>query len=200
MSARSQPYPPPGCAVRIPALLWQEALTTMRAYATRGGARRRRGSEALIYFGGIVAGDEMIATTLYRLDHAPQGDRVVVTREEARWLLRELQARDDKLLAQLHSHRGLAGHSPGDDAHATSFHDGFLSIVVPFFGRGVVAPAECAVLEYRTGDFVELDAEEIERRIHVYEAIVERSGTTVEKEQRWRAFARRLKSIARKPR
>src|SRR5204862_8073148 len=117
-----------------------------------------------------------IVTGLYRRNHAPQGDRVVVAPEEARWLLRTLRARDEKLVGQLHSHRGLAGHSPGDDVWATSFHEGFLSIVVPRFGAGVTAPVDCAVLEYRDGRFVPLGRDEVEQRIRLYPATTEHGG------------------------
>ena len=198
MTARSRPYPSPGYAVRVPRPLWQVALATVRDYGTRGNERGSYGSEAIVFLGGVVAGDEMVVTSLYRLGHAPQGDRVVVTREESRWLIRELRTRDEKLVCQLHSHRNLAGHSPGDDAWATSFHEGFLSIVVPFFGRDVAAPAECAIFEYRAGEFVALGVGEVERRIQIYEMIAERKGATAtEKEETgWRAFVRKLRSIA----
>ena len=204
MRARSTPYPPPGYPVRIGDLIWTGCLETVRAYATRGAERGRRGSEALVYLGGVVAGAEMIVTGLYRLHHEPQGDRVVVTPEEARWLLETLHARDEKLVAQLHSHRGFAGHSHGDDAWATSFHDGFLSIVIPRFGAGVAAPVDCAVLEYRGGEFVELTRNEVARRIRIDPEIPERVPLPVTtapvKEAPWRAFALRLKSIALKRR
>jgi hypothetical protein len=207
MSARGVPYPPSGYRLRLPGPLWEGALATMRSYATLGRADfGARGSEALVYLGGVVAGTEMIVTGLYRLNHEPQGDRVVVAPEEARWLLRMLRARDEKLVGQLHSHRGLAGHSPGDDAWATSFHEGFLSIVVPRFGAAVTALADCAVLEYRGGHFVPLAMGEIERRVRVYPPIVEHGARVVpverarRKEKGWTAFAVRLKSIARRPR
>jgi hypothetical protein len=140
----------------------------------------------------------MIVTSLYRLNHVPQGDRVVVVREESRWLVRELRARDEKLVGQLHSHRGSAGHSSGDDACATSFHEGFLSIVIPFFARGVTVPADCAFLEYRAGEFIELDLREIEQRIRVYEPVIERDGALATRKEQvgWRAFVERLRSIA----
>ena len=196
MSARDVPYPTPGYTVRVPDATWDSALVTVRAYGARG-----RGSEALVYLAGVVAGDEMIVTGLYRLEHAPQGDRVAVTPEESRWLLRTLSARDEKLIGQLHSHRGLAGHSHGDDIWATSFHEGFLSIVVPFFGRGVTAPSECAVLEYRGGRFIDLDDAEVEHRIHVYAPVVARAGVVVGTgENGWTRFVQRLKSIARRRR
>ena len=205
--ARSTPYPSPGYSLRVPIVIWHDALATTRAYAGLGRSEvGERGSEALVYFGGVVAGAEMIVTGLYRLNHEPQGDRVVATREEARWLIRTLRARDEKLVGQLHAHRGLAGHSAGDDRWATSFHAGFISVVVPRFGIGVSAPAECAVLEYRGGRFVPLERAEIERRIRVYPAIDER-GTPVRelpiagaRTNGWPVFAARLKSIARQPR
>jgi hypothetical protein len=203
MRARSTPYPPPGYPVRIGGLIWTGCLETVRAYATRGAERGRRGSEALVYLGGVVTGAEMIVTGLYRLHHEPQGDRVVVTPEEARWLLETLRSRDEKLVAQLHSHRGFAGHSHGDDAWATSFHEGFLSIVIPRFGA-VAAPVDCAVLEYRGGEFVELTRDEVAHRLRIHPEISERVPLPVKtasvKEGQWRAFALRLKSIALKRR
>jgi hypothetical protein len=201
--ARADAYPPSGYRLRIADAFWQGALETMRAYGLLGHSDLGQlGSEALVYLGGVVCGEEMIVTGLYRLHHEPQGDRVVVTSQEARWLLQTLRARDEKLIGQLHSHRGRAGHSRGDDAWATSFHEGFLSIVVPRFGVGATAPADCAVLEYRGGAFVELDRREIERRIDVYPEIVERVALPLApdvaraEEDGWRAFAARLKSIA----
>jgi hypothetical protein len=198
-------YPPPGYTVRIPDSVWDGALATVCAYSTLGVSKLgERGSEALVYLGGMVADQEMIVTGLYRLNHAPQGNRVAVTREEARWLVHTLRRRDEKLIGQLHSHRGAAGHSAGDDAWATSFHEGFLSIVVPRFGAAVSAPADCAVLEYRGGEFVPLGAREVERRINVVAGIVEPGhavlGDRARAEGRWRAFVVKLKSIARKPR
>lgn len=202
MTARSAPYPPAGHPIRIGQATWASALDTVGAYATLGGEDGRRGSEALVYLGGVGTGTEMIVTGLYRLHHEPQGDRVVVRPDEARWLLQALRARDEKLIAQLHSHRWLAEHSHGDDIWATSFHEGFVSIVVPNFGTGVGSPVDCAVLEFRKGAFVELPRGEVLRRILVYPETIERVGlptlSAPTKERPWRAFARKLKSIAQK--
>ena len=172
MSRRTDPYPVPGCIVRLPDPVWSAALQEVRRYATLGSEGRRRGSEALVYLGGVVAGDELLVTTLYCLDHEPQGDRVVVAASEARWLLGALRARDEKLIGQVHSHRGAAGHSLGDDLHATSFHDGFLSLVAPDFGHGVTTIGQCAVLEFRNGRFAELHAAEVQRRVRVDKQVV----------------------------
>lgn len=202
-SARSIPYPPPGYRVRLPEALWRQALETMRAYASAGASDRGEpGSEALVYFAGVVAGPEIVITGMYRIDHAAQGDRVVVTDEEARWLVRALRHRDEKLIGQLHSHRGRAHHSSGDDAFATSFHEGYMSIVVPKFGADVSRPDECAVFEYRSGVFVGLDSKEVRNRIALYQAIETRSLTTptpTTRSARWQQFAQKLKSIVSKP-
>lgn len=204
MSARSTPYPPPGYRLRLSEGIWRDALATVHAYATLGEERGWRGSEALVYLGGVIAGAEMIVTGLYRLHHEPQGDRVIVTPEEARWLLEALRARDEKLIGQLHSHRRFAGHSLGDDAHAASFHDGFLSLVVPDYGAGVTLPRDCALLEFRDGQFVELPRAEVERRIQLHPQAIERTALPIAsaswKDWSWRAFVRKLKSIALKRR
>jgi hypothetical protein len=212
MTRRSEPYPAPGYGVRLPTPIWAAALGELRRYATLGGNRRHPGSEALVYLGGVVAGDEMVVTSLYVLDHAPQGGSVVVTDDEAKWLLRALRTRDEKLVGQVHSHRGAAGHSFGDDLHATSFHEGFLSIVVPGFGHDVAAVLECAVLEFRDGAFVDLDDDEVDRRLRVEPQIAfraARAGTTAltdihatpdATESRWSRFALRLRSTGRRRR
>jgi hypothetical protein len=199
--ARSTPYPPPGYAVRIGHLEWTRCLETMRAYARLGSEHGERGAEALVYLGGVVAGGQVIVTGLYRLHHEPQGDRVVVTPEEARWVLATLRGRDEKLVAQVHSHRGFAGHSHGDDVWATSFHEGFLSIVIPRFGAGVYAPVQCAVLEYRGGDFLELTRDEVAHRIRIDPEIIERvplPRVAPATGRLWDRFVQKLKSIAQK--
>jgi hypothetical protein len=199
MTARTTPYPSPGFAVRIPDVIWEKALETVRAYASRSHERSRQGSEALIYLAGVVAGQEVIVTALYGLNHTAQGDRVVVTPEESRWLLRTLKGRDEKLIGQIHSHRGHSSHSHGDDLFATSFHEGFLSVVVPGFGQDVAAPEDCWVLEFRSGTFVELDRDEVLRRLRVVPQVVERPVVHEgERESKWIRFVRRLKLIGRR--
>jgi hypothetical protein len=200
MSVRQDSYPPPGAIVRIPDRVWDRALEVIREYATLGAEQDSIGSEALVYLAGAVSGGELLVTSLYELCHAAQGDRVVVTPGEARWLLRTLRARDEKLIGQVHSHRGRAGHSPGDDLHATSFHEGFLSVVVPRFGAGITTPAQCAVLEFRAGKFGQLTPEDSDRRIKVYGQIARPAADdhrAAREEGGWRAFVKKLKSIAR---
>lgn len=176
MTRRAVPYPLPGARVHIPQPLWDGALDELRRYGTLGRQGRRRGSEGLAYFGGVVAGGELTVASLLCLDHAPQGDRVVVTAAEAKWLLRTLRDRDEKLVGQIHTHRGAAGHSLGDDLCAASFHESFLSIVVPGFARNTTDLCQCAVHEYREGVFTELAPADVAARILIEPHIVRRDA------------------------
>jgi hypothetical protein len=155
--------------------VWDAALDEVRRYATLDSPGSRPGSEGLVYLGGIPAADALIVTSLFRLHHEPQGDRVMPAPDQVRWLLAELRQRDEKLAAQLHSHRRSARHSPGDDEMATSFHDGFLSVVVPDFARRVRRIDQCIVHEYRNGVFRPLSAAEANARFMIYAQIVDRN-------------------------
>ena len=174
MTARSTPYPPAGFHVRIPAAVWASALDEVRRYATLGNRGRLRGSEGLVYFAGVPTADALIVTAVFRLNHEPQGDRVEPTQAEVRWLLSTLRERDEKLVAQLHTHRYGAAHSPGDDQMATSFHEGFLSIVAPRLAVDVERIDECIVHEYRRGTFRRLSTDETAARIKVHAQTVDR--------------------------
>ena len=200
MTARSTPYPPAGFRVRIPEAVWAAALDEVRRYATVSTHRGRHGSEGLVYLGGVPTADEIIVTSLLRLHHEAQGDCVKPTPAEVRWLLSILRERDEKLIAQLHTHRHGARHSAGDDQLATSFHDGFLSIVVPDFAVDVKRIDQCIVHEYGGGRFRALSADATAARFKVLTQIVDRPHHRPAEENRWRRFVQRLKTIARRPR
>ncbi|WP_445220491.1 hypothetical protein ACKWRH_10750 [Bradyrhizobium sp. Pa8] len=54
-------------------------------------------------------------------------------------LMAHLRTQKLALAAQVHSHPQLAFHSKADDAWAIVRHEGALSVVVPYFARGVTA-------------------------------------------------------------
>jgi hypothetical protein len=133
----------------------------------------RYGSEGLVYWAGSIgAGGDNLVQVVLLVNHRPQGPRVEVSRQEARLLLRTLKELDVKLLAQIHSHPGAAFHSRGDDEHATSFHPGFLSIVVPELGRTQPTLETCAVHEYQEG-FRQLSHQEVRERLQILPDAVE---------------------------
>lgn len=193
-SRRSIPYPGIGSRFHLPQDIWDGTVTALRYYG-------QFQSEGLAYWGGIVgAGGETVVTSLLKLNHLPQGGCVRPTPEEMRVLLRTLRERDEKLVAQIHSHPWQAFHSPGDSQHATSFHLGFISIVLPNFGNGVQSLLDCAVYEFR-GNFEALTNTEIADRFVIQSAIVDllppRPEAVQESEEGtlWNVLSKKLKSI-----
>lgn len=165
---RAVPYGGVGASLVIPQEIWERTLTLVRAFG-------RRNSEALVFWGGIVSADGSAQVTgVYIPRHAAQGDRVRLEALESRWLLRRLRERDEKLLAQVHSHPVDAFHSSGDDAAAASFHAGYISIVVPCYGRGVRDLSPCAVFEYDGAQFRAVDAASVGARFRVLPLVEER--------------------------
>lgn len=66
---------------------------------------------------------------------------------------------DELYVARIHSHPGLAFHSPTDDANPAITQEGALSIVVPFFGLGLRHGLDaCAVFVRRGTGWVEAPA------------------------------------------
>ena len=187
-------YPGAGCHFYLPQDIWDKTVVALRDYG-------QFQSEGLVYWGGIVgAADEIIVTSLLKLNHPPQGGCVRPSSKEMRVLLRTLRGRDEKLVAQIHSHPAQAFHSPGDSQHATSFHHGFMSIVLPNFGEGVRSLFDCAVFEFR-GSFEALTYEEISVRFAVQPSVVDLTPSiskTVEGKERrtpWSALSQKLRSI-----
>ncbi|MFB6077128.1 MAG: hypothetical protein ABEK12_03290, partial [Candidatus Nanohaloarchaea archaeon] len=79
------------------------------------------------------------------------------------------------VLAQVHSHPGVARHSPVDEEKAVSFHEGFVSIVVPDFGETPVYDLrDCGVYVYSATDgWRLLDDDEIKDRFVIEETVLE---------------------------
>jgi hypothetical protein len=177
---RNLPYGGPGALLVVPAEIWQRTLAMLRDYG-------RERSEGLVFWGGVVNAPGAYVTGLYLPRHAADGAHAMLTAEQSRWLLRSLRSRDEKLLAQVHSHPGTAYHSPGDNDGATSFHDGFISIVVPQFARGEPDLGRCAVFEFAGGAFAELAQREIPSRIRLSSFIEDRASPAAASEvkQTW---------------
>jgi proteasome lid subunit RPN8/RPN11 len=66
-----------------------------------------------------------------------------------------------QVVGQVHSHPGQACHSAGDDEGARISYDGYVSIVVPDYGRRLPSLAGAAVYFYRQGAFSKLAVEAV---------------------------------------
>lgn len=196
-SRREIPYPGPGRKLYIPEHIWNQSLSSLSRY-------RQYNSEGLVYWGGIIGADEStLVTSLFHVNHAPQGWRVKPESITVKRLLRCLRARDEKLVAQVHSHPGAAFHSPGDDTLAISFHPGLISIVVPNFAAGVTSVQECAVYEYDE-EFSQLSKSDAKNRIVIYQQEIDlavrpdSSTGDQEGDDFWSALKLRLRFIGRR--
>jgi proteasome lid subunit RPN8/RPN11 len=134
-------------------------------------------SERMVLWSGVVGGaGELLVRSVLVPDHEPDGWRVDIDPEIWRSMLAALRRQDQMLIAQVHSHPGEAYHSWGDDAFPAEHCDGFLSVVVPDFGRGVEEITDCAVFEYRLdnedGSFIELDQRGLGDRIVTEQEVV----------------------------
>ena len=80
-----------------------------------------------------------------------------------------LLQRDEFVLAQVHSHPGIAFHSDLDDYGAATLRSGFVSIVVPDYGCVPLNDlSHCAVFECQGGSrWAELACTEVIRRFRV---------------------------------
>jgi hypothetical protein len=195
---RSIPYVGSGSRFYLASELWIATIEALQYYA-------RFDSEGMVLWGGSMgAAGETTVTSLLRINHDPQGWRVRPSSESMRSLLRTLRARDEKLVAQVHSHPGEAFHSKGDDAKPTAFDRGFISIVVPNFGVRVTRIHDCAVYELRA-TFEALSPTEIDERFIIQPLIVDLQPPldeetlpipTTPRRRIWTVLSQKLNSIA----
>lgn len=147
-------------------------LRETQKYVEVHGANRK---EAYMFWAGAVADNEAYITTcVYPTANARHGG-VKVPLEKMTEINLELRDRDQLVLAQVHSHPGVARHSPVDEEKAVSFHEGFVSIIVPDFGETPVYDLrDCGVYIYSAdGGWRLLDDAEIEERFVIQETVLE---------------------------
>jgi hypothetical protein len=112
------------------------------------GSKRQEG--LVLWAGGASVNAEeayVVSCIVPRRGHWGGGVRL-----DSKFLLKlseELEKRDLLLLAQVHSHPGNFGHSPGDEIRAASYRMGFISIVVPCFAlKETHDLSGCYIYEY----------------------------------------------------
>lgn len=124
------------------------------------------GNEGVAFWAGNLNGAVAIVTAAFMPPQSAgqlgDGSAVVVFGEALFEMNVWLHQRGLTLLAQIHSHPGIAYHSETDDLHAIMTQIGGLSIVVPDFAQGAFSLDEVAV--YRLmgpATWAELEANEI---------------------------------------
>lgn len=114
--------------VYIPYYILSETLSYLKSHG-------RRGVECIVYWCGESIGicEAVVTSCIYPAQHATAVGVRVEPSEVARVYL-QLHKAKKLLLAQVHSHPGIAFHSSVDDYYPVTHKLGLLSIVVPEYG------------------------------------------------------------------
>lgn len=130
------------------------------------------GREGLVLWIGRSNGETFNVTELVipeqRGIRTSDGVCVIIDGDALARLNVDLYKRQLQLIAQVHSHPGIAYHSPMDDEYAIASKIGCLSLVVPDFATRAFSLAECA--SYRLGAdsvWAELTADDTKQLIHI---------------------------------
>lgn len=151
----------------IPRYLFDETIKFLRS-------KGRIGHEGYIFWAGSTEADRAYVTTCLIPQVPTYRGRVHVDSAKMLAIQDELINRDLVLLCQIHTHPGDFGHSQGDEENAASFHEGFVSIVVPNFAKLRIRLADCYVYQYDLeSGWSSLSKEEIEGRFVIEGEIVE---------------------------
>lgn len=162
-----------GAAPERPApvmLVTEEFLRQTTAYLQR--VHGADAHEEVVYWAGRTTPVLWVGTTVIAPDtHTTPGSFKTSSSANAD-VVAFLAAHRLELLAQVHTHPGVSvGHSRGDDAGALMPYQGFLSIVVPYHGRGGMGDlTACGVHRFEGRRFRHLSVPEVRAAFHVIPA------------------------------
>ena len=120
--------------------------------------------EGVAYWAGRRFGADLIVTTCIALAATTTFGSFETSSYTNARVVAYLADADLELLGQVHSHPGFSvGHSHGDDERALMPYEGFLSIVVPHYGRRGMTPLTgCGVHVFEHGRFRRMGGIEVE--------------------------------------
>lgn len=125
--------------LRIPKTIIAETESHLRKHALLN-------EEGIVVWSGVIEKDTKIVRMCLHPRQRCTAVGVDVPIEEAQRINEILNEKGETLLAQVHSHPGGAFHSHTDNNFAITFTLGFVSIVVPFFGRqGLSDLSRCGI-------------------------------------------------------
>ncbi|MEW6227819.1 MAG: hypothetical protein AB1700_06935 [Bacillota bacterium] len=118
-----------------------------------------------MWTGNLVKGQDAAIETVFVFSGPATIRSAAASPEDLVCLQAHLRKTGEFVFAQVHSHPGRSFHSPSDSIHAFSFKKGFLSIVVPDYGRVDMQDLSRCVVFERDGGWRRWGSHELARRI-----------------------------------
>ncbi|MCZ6772974.1 MAG: hypothetical protein O7G83_13495 [Proteobacteria bacterium] len=126
------------------------------------GSEIRRGHEGVAYLFGLSGGTTALAVAAIRPRAQTTRGSFSVGAPAMAHVVRVAVGAGLQVVGQVHTHPGRAYHSDGDVQGARIVYDGFVSVVLPDFGRRLPALDGAAAYMFRSGTgFVELSVAQI---------------------------------------
>ncbi len=117
-----------------------------------------KGHEGIAYLAGQTSGETTLVIGALRPEaRTTRGSFDVSARAMAK-IVRTVADVGLQVVGQIHTHPREAYHSDGDVEGARIAYDGFVSIVLPDYGRHLPSLSQSAVYVYRNGAFAQLGA------------------------------------------
>jgi proteasome lid subunit RPN8/RPN11 len=141
---------PPQLHVIIP----DRCLDDMRVCMT---PEIKRGHEGIAFFLGRTDGTTTVIVSVMRPEARTSRGSFAVSSTAMAKVVEKACGYGLQVVGQVHSHPTLAGHSQGDEDGARIAYDGFVSLVIPNYGRDLPSLSGTAAYMFRGGEFEELN-------------------------------------------
>jgi hypothetical protein len=141
-------------------IITEDIILKTKAALIEAGERRKEG---LVFWSGTLDGDIAYIKTVICPKTIATSVSARLDNEGIEYIHNIIKKNREFLFVQVHSHPGIAFHSEDDNNEAISYKTGFISIVVPYFGKYMENLSNCAVFEH-IGNSVWKDLNKIEVR------------------------------------
>jgi proteasome lid subunit RPN8/RPN11 len=120
-----------------------------------------RGHEGIAYLFGQTNGATTVVVGAIRPESRTTSGSFNVSSIAMARVVRQATDAGLQVIGQIHTHPGQAYHSDGDEDGARIAYDGYVSIVVPNYGRQLPSLAGAAIYFYRNEAFSELQGKAV---------------------------------------
>lgn len=146
---RRRPHAPP----RTPARTLVFAQAALEGLDEALSPYQARQHEGVAYLLGLTTGQTTVVLAAARVSAVTTVGSFEVTSIEMAKIVRAATDRRLQVVGQVHTHPTLAFHSSGDEAGARIRYNGYVSVVLPEYGRGLPAldGAACFMFDRESG-------------------------------------------------